>query len=94
MSPSQNDWRNRALCAKAPYLAARAFGDDLDEDEPYSTLDAMEFARDTCLSCPVMTQCREWVDKNPQTHGVLGGLTAFERNGAPEEDSGQITGAR
>lgn len=79
MSPSQNAWRDKALCAKAPYLAARAFGDDLDEDEPYSTLDAMEFARDTCLSCPVMIQCLNWEKANPQEFGVYGGLTPRDR---------------
>lgn len=57
-----------------------AFGDDLDEDELYTSLDAMIFARDVCLECHVMTQCREWVDNNPQEFGVYGATLASERN--------------
>lgn len=56
-----------------------AFGDDLDEDEPYTSLDAMIFVRDVCLECPVMTQCRTWIDANPQETGVYGGLTPEDR---------------
>ena len=79
MSPSQNAWRDKALCADDPDLMARAFGDDMDEDEQYTTLDAMEFARDTCLSCPVMIQCLSWEKANPQEFGVYGGLTPRDR---------------
>lgn len=75
-----SNWRDKAQCSKSPEYAAMAFGDDLDEDELYTSLDAMIFARDVCLECPVMTQCREWVDKNPQEFGTFGGLTSIDRN--------------
>lgn len=58
---------------------ARAFGDDLDEDEKCSTLDALEFSIETCLECPVMIQCLNWEKANPQEHGVYGGLTPSDR---------------
>lgn len=81
MRASQNDWRKLSLCAQTPALRGLAFGDSEDEDEPHSTEDAEWFRDQICYSCPVMIQCKAWVDEFPQTHGVIGGETAFERNG-------------
>lgn len=80
MSQFKNDWRKLSLCAQTPALANLAFGDDLDEDEPHSTEDAEWFAENVCLECPVMVQCKAWVDKFPQEFGVFGGTLPSERN--------------
>lgn len=80
MSPSQNDWRSKALCAYTPALQNLAFGDDNDEDEPHSTEDAQWYIDNVCYECPVMVQCARWVDKNPQEFGVFAGLLPSERN--------------
>lgn len=82
-----SNWRDKALCATSPDAAHWAFGDSEDEDEKYGDSRAKAFAVLFCLECPVMMQCKAWVDKHPQEYGVFGGELAHDRNGTTEEDS-------
>lgn len=49
----------------------------------YSTkVDAIAEAKAVCSSCPVIADCRRWVDRWPQRFGVWAGLDADERRRA------------
>lgn len=80
MRASQNDWRKLSLCSQTPALRSLAFGDSLDDEEPHNDEDAEWFRDFVCYECPVMTQCKAWVDANPQEYGVFGGTLPSERN--------------
>ena len=71
-------WLKDAQCAKAPESLPEAFGDDEDPDE-LSTASAEAFARNLCLSCPVMMECLRHAVANKETLGVWGGMLPAER---------------
>lgn len=55
-------WPARAACASTPSL--------VDHTRPPEVWKALEL----CASCPVMVQCLEWAESEPDYVGVAGGV--------------------
>lgn len=68
----------RVPCADEP---EKFFGDNHDEDEKYSTEDALEAAK-ICRTCPVRFPCLSDAFASSEQYGVRGGLTPVQRESA------------
>lgn len=80
----KDEWRTRAACKGAD---PNSFFPPVGiEDEDYKTPQwaatyerSYAEARAICASCPVIQECGDWVERNPQPYGLWAGLTPQDR---------------
>ena len=88
---STDDWRHSAAC--------RGMDPELFFPEAENAAEAgraaaqVRTAREVCLACPVMQQCREWAVDHRIRHGVWGGLSRTQRREATTDANRKNRGA-
>lgn len=68
-------WRDSAACAESDPEIWFPKSSAWSPGHPAWTV-----PRFICQGCPVLAECRAWVDENPQPEGMFGGLTPAERD--------------
>jgi len=68
-NPDEVAWMNQAMCKGRTDEFFIARGDT----------EAVTHAKSICSTCPVITQCRDYVIYNPEIYGIWGGMTERER---------------
>lgn len=71
-------WRDRALCGQ---MVKRGQMTIAEADRIFFDTGAPQPARQICIRCPVIDECREAAEENLETHGVWAGEQAGPRRG-------------